>query len=185
MPSLRRPALLAALLLAAACKSLDVPVIAIPDGSEVFVMDPTLLNYHFVDSSAVSRLELTWLPKEPYAGDNCIALKATAPTDTTGTFVFVHNGPNVGRMLRNTAGVTDTVQGIFLSGHEGTHGTYAVTSSGQLKLFWVDASAARSFFEPAASIRLAGDTVASDVLQKASGDSVSTEWHVRWLRGTC
>ena len=185
MPSLRRPGLLVAFLLIAGCKSLDVPVIAIPDGSEVFVMAPTLLNYHFVDSSVTPRLELTWLPGEPYAGNNCIALKAATPTDTTGTFVFVFNGPNVGRMFRNLAGVTDTVKGIFRSGHEGSHGTYAVTSSGQLKLFWADATAGRSYFAPEASIRLAGDTIASDVLRTASGDSVTTEWHVRWLRGTC
>jgi hypothetical protein len=168
-----------------ACKSLDVPVVTIPEGSDVFVMEPSLLNYHFVDSSGASRLVLDWLPKEPYAGTNCLALLPGTPGDTTGTFVFAILGANVGRQLRDDHGVMDTTAAIFLSGHEGTHGTYAVHSNGSLKLNWADAEPGRSFFDASASMRLSGDTIASDILTKASGDSVSAEWHVRWLRGTC
>jgi hypothetical protein len=168
-----------------ACGSLGVDVIPIPEGSEVFVLEPTLLNYHFVDTSGAARLELTWLPTEPYAGYTCLALKPTTPTDTTGSFVHAVVGQNVGRQLRNNNGFVDTTAAIFLSGQEGTHGTFVVNSAGVLKLNWADGGAARSFFDPSAVIRLSGDTIASDVQRSASGDSVTVEWHVRWLRGTC
>jgi hypothetical protein len=171
----------------AACKSIDlhVPVVEIPPGSDMFVMDPGLLNYHFIDSSGSAKLELTWLPLEPYAGSNCLALLPSGPGDTVGTFVFGVFGANVGRQLRIDHGTMDTTAAIFLSGHEGTHGSYVAHSNGSLNLNWADASPGRSFFDAAAAIRLHGDTIASDIFTKASGDSVSAEWHVRWLRGTC
>lgn len=169
----------------AACRGLgDPPVAPIPVGFDVFEIEPSLLFYDFVDSTLVPSIRLQWIPQGPYVGTNCFALSPRTGADTTGTFVFVYRGRNVGSLMRttnNNISDVDTVGGAFLSGVEGTGGSYAVTSSGGLNLTWNDGVLAR-FFDPAATIRMVGDTIFSDVHLTSRGDSVTVDWSVRWSR---
>lgn len=158
----------------------------IPAGSIVYTFKSTLLRYNRLDSSIVPVEELTWLPTEPFSGFNCIGLLPGASGDSSGTFAFSHGGLNVGRMLRRLGTTTDTVAGLLLTGFEGNHGTYLIQPSGSLSLVFADAqTGSRQFFGPDAVIRLAGDTIASDVNVSASGGLETLLWSVRWLRGTC
>lgn len=187
---MRRPAFLAAAVIAglvSCTNDLGVPVVEIPEGSDQFSLAPSLLNYELVDSSSIQKIKLTWLPLEPFAGSNCIALSPTTPAQDAGTFVFARFGANIGRMQQIVLPAdTDTVLGILLSGHEGTHGTYTISPSGAMTLNWADAQAdQRSYFDPAATIRILGDTIFSDIQKSDHGDSAHVEWHVRWLRGVC
>ena len=182
-----RRALLPCLLIGlAACRAIDTSqhVIVIPDSAIVYRFEHTLLGYTYVDTTTGFDLHLLWLSGEPYAGVNCIALSPHTPTDTVGTFVFVFQGLNEGRILRTDHSVQDTIAGIFLRGDEGTHGTFALQSSGVLKLNWADGVRSR-YFDPKAIIRLSNDTIFSDVVRTSNADSVADSWKVRWVRGTC
>src|SRR5690348_246144 len=107
MGRLRQIAAGTAILVLAACKSLDVPVTPIPEGSVQFVFDPSKLFYDFYDSTSNNRLRLIYLNDQPYAGTNCIALVPSAATDTVGEFVFASVGQNIGRLLREDHGFID------------------------------------------------------------------------------
>jgi hypothetical protein len=183
---MRRLATLFALLLLADCKSLDVPMVVIPDGALVYRIEPTLITYLFTDTTHLTDVHLRWItdappPQMPLAGWNCIALSPNTPTDTTGSFVFAFVGPNIGRLEQTVQGVTDSINGYLLRGDQGTGGNFVVHSSGQLTLNWHDGTRSR-FFDPAASIRLANDTIFSDADLRDRGDSVRAQWKIRWVR---
>lgn len=175
---------IAILLALGACKPLDQPVVDIPPGSDVFRLDPSLLAYSYVDTSTGLDYRLQWLAGEPFAGHNCIGLLPRSASDTIGTFVFVFSGANQGLLERYQSGVVDTTVGSLLFGNEGTHGSYALSSTGTLNLIWADGTRSR-FFDPSAVIRLSGDTIYSDVDLRFKGDSLRIRWAVRWRRNAC
>lgn len=184
--SMRRYVPLCALAVLAACKDLSVPVVTIPEGSLVYRIEPSILVYDFVNITSTADLHLSWITDPPppvvaLAGWNCIALLPLSVTDTIGTFVFAAVGPNLGRLQRTTLGVTDTINGLLLVGTEGTRGSFALTSAGTLKLFWSDGQQTR-FFDPAATLRLANDTIFADADLRERADSTRVEWQVRWVR---
>ena len=181
---MRRIVTVCAILAVCACNKFDTTQPTIPDGAIVYRFAPTLLRYTGVDTTHNFDLHLTWLPLEPFFGWTCIALSPRTPTDTIGNFVFVILGANTGRVERIDHGLTDTTAGIFIPDSLGNRGTFAVTSTGQLKLFWTTGVPKR-YFDPAASIRLANDTIFSDVVRKSNADSVQDNWQVRWVRGDC
>jgi hypothetical protein len=169
-----------------ACKSLEVPSVQIPDGSIQYVFSPTSLFYDYIDTTAGIKLHLTYLPQQPYAGTNCIALSPNNGTDTVGSFVFAFRGANNGGVLRVDHGSIDTTTFILLTGQEGNHGSYVLHSNGTLNMTWADWPPHRSrFFVDSAQIRIIGDSIASDVVNEEFADSVHAIWHVRWVRGTC
>ena len=168
-----------------ACKSLDVPAVEIPPDAVQFVFDPAALTYDFYDSTSINRLHLTFLPNQPFGGTNCLALSPKNGTDTVGTFVFAANGQNIGRLLREDHGAVDTTAFFFLSGQEGTHGSYVIHSNGALKLSWADwkSGAPSRYFVDSANVRIIGDSIASDVI---NAEPLSRAvWSVRWVRGVC
>lgn len=184
MRAFRLP-VVAAFLLAAGCGSIadgsGSPTI--PDGSTIFKLEPALLQYHYVDTSGINNVTLTWLPSQGFVGYNCLAFKPNTPTDTTGTFVFAWNGQNTGRVQRESPGILDTLQAFFFpptASPLGTHGTYVTDSSGKVKLTWADGVRSR-YFQDAADIRFSGDSVISKVDVKAVGDSIHEQWTVYWI----
>ena len=160
-----------------------------PDAAYIYVIDPSLLTYEFVDSTQEGGfVRLRWLqpdPVRPFSGYNCIALSPRTPTDTmTGRFVFVARGPNTGFLERETVEFTDTIAGYFLTGLDGSYGRYVRDGQGNLQLTWLNGEQHR-YFDPSAAIRVQGNYIISDVLLTASADSVTERWGVAWVASSC
>ncbi|HEY2806837.1 MAG TPA: hypothetical protein VGI92_13340 [Gemmatimonadales bacterium] len=179
----------AAVLVLAACNHLDnqvsIPVINIPSGYVAYPFAPTLMTYSFVDTSTGTNLHLNWITQQNFLGINCFGLSPRANGDTTGSFVFQFAGANVGQLSRLQNGQLDSTIGYFLQGNEPTHGSYAVTSTGALKLTFADGSSDGRFLDASSVIKLVGDTIISDTDLKSNGDSVHAVWHVDWVKGVC
>jgi hypothetical protein len=169
-----------------ACRTLnlDSGTVEIPPGYDVFRLQPKLLVYSFVDTTHGMDLHLKWLPDSAYIGFTCIGLSPRTVPDTTGSFVFSFTGLNIGVLQKVDHGDTNLQAGVFLRGDEGSRGTYAITSTGALNLFWSNGVRSR-YFDNAAVIRMTGDTIFSDVVRRSNADSVQDAWHVAWLRGDC
>jgi len=177
---------LLAFAIVAACSSLEGPKqVEIPEGAFIYKFAPGLLTYEGVDSTLGGHFEFTWLSGEAFFGANCLAFLPTTPTDSTGSFVFAWSGQNIGRVERRSNGVPlDTVTGYFMATDPpGTHGSYAVSSTGALTLNWADGARNR-YFAPTASLRLVTDTVEAFADIKARGDSIRDQWHVYWVAST-
>lgn len=153
----------------------------------IYQLQPRLLTYYFRDTSSTSAgqqdITLEWLPDTTFAGWNCIGFVPRSATDTIGTFRFYASGANQGLMRQTSQGISDTIVGSFLTGFEGTHGTYAITSANQLRLFWADAAAEARFFRSAAVMTfIAPDTLRSVADVRIKADSVRTIFSVTWLQ---
>lgn len=165
----------------AGCNDRDPAGPNLPEWAVQFRFEPELLQYYYVDSSSTGFLELTWLPHFQYSGENCLQFAARTPEDTVGSFYFVVRGPNVGLLERRANNITDTTTGYLLpSPPLGTRGSYVVFSDGRLQLNWFDGTPSR-YFDPAAQLRFAGDTLFSDFEFRARADSVYARWHTAWL----
>ena len=185
MRNVRHLAIPLGLALMVGCATTEPTGLNIPANAIVYEIAPKKLKYDYVDTTVSSTpYTLHWLSDSTYTGFNCIGLVPRAAPDTTGTFVFVFSGTNTGYIKRLQNGTTDTTSAFFLPPlgfDQGTHGNYALDSSGKLKLFWADGTQSR-YFDPAAVIRLHNDTLTSDFSFKASGDSVQFSWQVNWVR---
>ena len=175
-----------AILSLGACKPFEIPgTVEVPPGSVQFVFDPAALFYDFYDSIPPNAVQLRYLPSQGYGGSNCLALSPNNGTDTVGSFVFATYGQNLGRVARLDHGVLDTTAFVFLSGQEGTRGSYVIHSNGALKLTWSDWGSGNPsrYFVDTANVRIIGDSIASDVVNAQAGSRAI--WSVRWVRGIC
>jgi hypothetical protein len=80
--------------------------------------------------------------------------------------------------------VTDTTVFFFLSGLEGTGGTYVVNAAQELTLTWSDGIPSR-YFDPSAQMHFSGDTLWSIADLRSHGDSIRAQWTVAWVRDPC
>jgi hypothetical protein len=165
----------------------DIPA----DAVFIYRFDPTLLTYDFVDSTQLGQVHLRWLPpsaRTPFTGYTCFALTPRTPTDTIGSFVFIARSANSGYLERKIPAAvdstTDTTAAYFLTGLEGSRGTYALDSQGTLRLSWSNGQQLR-YFDPAATLRIATGLLTSDVTLRYSADSVTATWGVGWVSGPC
>lgn len=187
----RRPGL-ATIVVAAGCLG-DGPELPggppFTDEHIIFQLKPSMLGYFFVDTSRVGSVQLNltlrWLPDTSFTGFNCIGFLPRSDTDTIGDFAFYFIGPNQGLLERTSNGVTDTVVGNFLTGLEGTRGTYAVNSANEVTLFWSDADGLARYFDPVAQLSFIGDTLRSVAEISHKADSIHASWNVTWIRDTC
>ncbi len=182
----RRSSLLL-VLTAAACFTRDVgsPPPGPPFGpdAQVYFFDATKLVYMFTDTSRPNNYHLRWLNDTIFVGYNCIGLTPRSPTDTVGTFQFYWSNGNTGLLERTNNNVTDTVQGLFLTGLEGTKGTYAINSTGRVVLNWQDWNGTPTrYFDALAVIRLTGDTLRSTADLRFKADSIRSIWDASWIR---
>jgi hypothetical protein len=176
----------------AACRSTDLeesfPLLEqIPDDATViYRIEPTLIGYHFRDTTAGQDLELRWvdIPQQPFAGYNCVAFSPLSPTDTVGTFVFVARGPNQGFVERMTPVVTDTVTGYFIGNGQGSRGSFVLDSQNRLTLTWANGTPQR-YFDPSAVLRISADSLISDADITQAADSIHATWHVVWTVNAC
>ena len=184
---------------AAACAGLDLQG-SLPHQQDIpasalyiYQFHPGLLYYDFVDTSSTGGVHLRWLMANdtvPFTGYTCFGLTPRSATDTIGSLVFVARGPNTGYLSRSyvpTIGgdtVTDTTFAYFLTGLEGSRGTYVLHGSGALDLVWANGTQLR-YFDSTAAISVRGDTIFSDATLKERGDSITVTWRVGWLSGPC
>ncbi len=183
--SVGRPYLLVALAAAACSGDLGRPPAGPPFGpdAQVYFFDATRLIYTFTDTSRPNDFHLRWLSDTIYVGYNCIGFTPRSPTDTVGTFQFYWSSANTGLLERTNNNVTDTVQGLFLTGLEGTRGTYAVNAQGRVALNWQDWNGTPTrYFDAQAVIRLNGDTLRSMADLRFKADSIRTVWDATWIR---
>lgn len=181
-----RPYLAAACAALMACNS-DGPS-GPPFGPDavVYRLRPQLINYIYDDSATAGLvLHLEWMSDTTFFGTNCFGFTPNGVGDTTGTFQFYSTGGNQGFVLQNINGVLDTVVGLFLTGNEGTNGSYVRRSSGQVLLTWADGGQQTRYFDPQANIRFIGDTLRSTADLRYNGDSVRAQWDVSWIVGNC
>lgn len=170
------------------CDGYNDDPIEIPAGALVYIIEPSLIGYEFDDTSGGRDFHLDWMfaiPEFPFTGRTCFGISPSAATDTIGSFVFRAVGPNEGYVLVRDGAVTDTGLAFFLppaGSDAGTRGNYLLRSSGQLELSWADGLQSR-YFDPAAVLRVSGDSIISDADLSERGDSVRTKWHVVWTRG--
>ena len=189
-PLLRRPALTAILVSGVGCLGSDVELPSGPPfgpNDIIYQIQPRLISYYFRDTSMTGTVQrditLQWLPDTTFAGWNCIGFLPRSASDTIGTFQFYFSGANQGLLRQTSQGISDTIVGNFLTGLEGTRGTYAVTSANQLRLFWSDADAEARYFHPSAVLTfIAPDTLRSIAVISTKGDSVLANWSVTWLQ---
>ena len=173
------------LILVVGCGSSDLIGLNIPANAIIYEIVGKRLTYDYVDTTQSGNPYILHLLSDTtYTGFNCIGLVPRSSVDTTGTFVFRYQGTNTGLLRQTRNGTTDTTTFYFLppiNYDQGTHGNYALDSSGRLKLFWADGFQSR-YFDPSAIIRLHSDTITSDVTFKANGDSVKITWQANWVR---
>lgn len=181
----RRPWLIGLVAALGACNA-DVPA-GPPFGPNAIVyrIQPQLISYLFTDTTAGQNLSLDWLSDTTFFGHNCIGFTPRSSIDSIGTFQFYSTGGNQGYIERTISGAKDTVVGLFLTGEEGTHGNYILSSTGRVTLSWLDGGVITRYFDPAAVIQFSGDTLRSIADLRFQGDSVRAQWDVSWILGSC
>lgn len=180
MTKIRAFAAVAAVVTAGACTETTPTGPELPPWASEFVFFHPHLSYLYVDSSPGTDLRLEWSGDTTYSGWNCLLFAPTTAGDSTGEFFWVIRGFNRGRMLRTQFGVEDSLDAFLLppSGL-GTRGTFLASASGAVTLDWADGTPSR-YFDPAANIRIEGDTIFSDVTLNFADGFV--QWRVGWLR---
>ena len=170
-----------------ACSGTDIPTDLphqqnIPAGAIIFKFDPAQLAYEFHDTTQGHDTHLFWLQGRGFSGINCVAFSPrSGPADTIGTFVFAARGPNTGFLERHDFAAVDTTTAYFLTGNEGSRGTYLIDATNQVHLFWSNGEQSR-YFDPAAVLHIAGNDLTSNVTLSLSGDSVVVRWGVVWTQ---
>jgi hypothetical protein len=182
---LRRPWLAGLMVAVVACGS-DSPA-GPPFGPDAIVyrIQPQLISYLYTDTTAGQDFHLDWLSDTTYFGRNCIGFTPRSAIDTIGTFQFFAAGGNQGYIERTIAGTKDTVPGVFLTGEEGTGGSYVLESSGRVTLTWQDGGTITRYFDPAATLRFSGDTLRATADLRFRGDSIRALWDVSWIVANC
>ncbi len=180
---MKRLVALAAAVLGAACTESAAPEPEFPDhAAHFFFLYPNLV-YTYVDSTPNANYRLDWAPglsgDTTFLGYNCVIFVPRTPTDTIGEVHFRVRGNNQGRQqLTNTAGA-DSVDAFFLALDYPTRGRFVVNTAGSVSLNWDNGTPSR-YFAPDATLRIANDTLYSDVTHTFTNGYVT--WHVEWLR---
>jgi hypothetical protein len=189
MPRFPVAAALAAVL--CGCGSLDTGVEAPPYEEElpanpgtVYRVVPSLIQYNYTDTRPATEETLRWLSSQGFLGYNCIALTPLSPADSVGTFVFVARDANRGLLERVRHTIADTVAGYFVANGQGSRGTYVRDSQGLVTLHWNNGLAAR-YFDPSATIRIAGDSLIASATIREQADSILSTWNVTWTEQPC
>lgn len=138
------------------------------------------LRYEFVDSTPNNSYRLDWVggSASTFQGYNCVILIPRTPGDTIGEVIFRIRGANQGRLVITNAGGADSANAFFLAQDFPTRGRFVVTTAGALTIIWDDGQPSR-YFAPEAILRIAQDTLYSDVRHDFTNGFVT--WHVAWV----
>ncbi len=139
------------------------------------------LRYEFVDSTPNNSYRLDWVggSASTFQGYNCVILIPRVPGDTIGEVIFRVSGVNQARLQITNATGVDSANAFFLAQNFPTRGRFVVTTAGAVTIIWDDGTPSR-YFAPEATMRIAQDTLYSDVTQNFTNGFVT--WHVAWVQ---
>ncbi len=181
---LRGPLLATAVLAAALSACTEPPAEPeIPAHAVLYLFYYPELRYEFVDSTPNNSYRLDWVggSASGFQGYNCVIMIPRAAGDTIGDVMFRVRGANQARLqITNAAGV-DSANAFFLAQGFPTRGRFVVTTAGAVSIIWDDGMPSR-YFAPEATLRIAQDTLYSDVTHNFTNGFVT--WHVAWVQST-